>query len=42
MVDVEQRPLRPFEQNRLPGAHRLGEHQRDVADPRAQPFAVHQ
>ena len=34
VVDVEQRALRAFEQNRLAVAHGLAEHQRDVAHPR--------
>ena len=40
MIDVEQRPLRAFEENRLPVPHRVAEHQRDVADPRPHALAV--
>ena len=36
MIDVEQRPLRPFEQHRLPRGHRLIQEQRNVAHPRAE------
>ena len=40
VIDVEQRALRAFEEDRLAGAHRLGQHQRDIADPRPQALAV--
>ena len=42
MIDVEQRALRPFEQNRPPLAHGLGQQHRHVADPRLHPIGERQ
>ena len=40
VIDVEQRSLCAFEENRSPLPHRVVEHQRDVADPRPHALAV--
>ena len=42
VIDVEQRALRAFEQDRLAVAHRLRQQQRDVAHHRPHPLAVRQ
>ena len=40
MIDIEQRALGAFEQNRLAVAHRIGEQKRYVADPRLHALGV--